>query len=49
MQKHTESSRLMRGAWKAGHEYIFELRTEQDSFMVSVGCGGTCARYRARV
>lgn len=28
LQKHTESSRMMRGAWKAGYEYIFELRTE---------------------
>ena len=28
VQKHTESCRVMRGAWKAGHEYIFELHTE---------------------
>jgi len=28
LQKHTESSRQMRGAWKAEHEYIPELCTE---------------------
>jgi len=27
--KHTESSRLMRGAWEALFEYIFELRTKR--------------------
>ena len=29
LQKHTESSRQMRGAWKAGYEYISELRTKR--------------------
>ena len=29
LHKHTESSRGMRGAWKAGYEYISELRTKQ--------------------
>ena len=33
-QKHTESSRLMRGAWKAGYEYILELLPQR------------CFRYR---
>ncbi|MBS4984857.1 MAG: hypothetical protein ACLTC4_16275 [Hungatella hathewayi] len=28
-QQHTESSRVMRGAWKAECEYIFELHTER--------------------
>lgn len=29
LHKHTESSRGMRGAWKAGYEYISELRTKR--------------------
>ena len=33
--KHTESSRLMRGAWEAQKEYILELCTE-----FKVGCTG---------
>lgn len=36
-QQHTESSRLMRGAWKTGHEYIFELHTKR---LDPVGCDG---------
>ncbi|RKJ06110.1 hypothetical protein D7X87_06665 [bacterium D16-54] len=28
-ESHTESSRLMRGAWRLECEYIFELHTEQ--------------------
>ncbi|EDP16501.1 hypothetical protein CLOBOL_03269 [Enterocloster bolteae ATCC BAA-613] len=33
LQEQTESSRMMRGAWKAGHEYIPELRTQQRCFI----------------
>ena len=48
----TESSRLMRGAWEALHEYIFELRTETKVYYCrntrGVGCDGACTRYRAR-
>ena len=29
LHKHTESSRGMRGEWKAGYEYISELRTKR--------------------
>ena len=45
MVKHTESSRLMRGAWEAVCEYIFELRTEflQISCEI-VGCDGSRTR-----
>ena len=36
-QQHTESSRLMRGAWKTGREYIPELHTQRPG---RVGCDG---------
>ncbi|GAA6268068.1 hypothetical protein [Enterocloster sp.] len=44
----------MRGAWKAGYEYISELRTKRPGnhlryFESLVGCDGSCTRYRARV
>lgn len=45
-QQHTESSRVMRGAWKAGREYIFELHTQRQCL---VGCDGSRTRYSARV
>jgi hypothetical protein len=44
--KHTESSRMMRGAWKAVCEYIFELHTQRQCL---VGCDGSRTRYSARV
>ena len=33
LKKHTESNRVMRGAWKTDCEYILELHTERE-----VGC-----------
>ena len=47
LQTHTESSRQMRGAWKAEHEYIPELCTEQHKSLV--GCNGDGTRYSTRV
>ena len=38
LHKHTESSRMMRGAWKADSEYILELHTKRKAgFQTSMG------------
>lgn len=55
LHKHTESSRMMRGAWKADGEYILELHTKRESQFTDkygifqVGCDGLDARYRVGV
>ena len=55
LQQHTESSRMMRGAWKADGEYIPELHTQRDrktsdkTGLSQVGCDGLDARYRVGV
>lgn len=55
LHKHTESSRMMRGAWKADGEYILELHTKREvrftdkHGIFQVGCDGLDARYRVGV
>lgn len=61
LKKHTESNRVMRGAWKTDCEYILELYTEplqsvsadrkpvNDMRQSEVGCDGVDTRYRIRV
>lgn len=61
LKKHTESNRVMRGAWKTDCEYILELYTEplqsvsadrkpaNDTGQSEVGCDGVDTRYRIRV
>ena len=58
LKKHTESNRVMRGAWKTDCEYILELYTEplqsvsadrkpaNDTGQSEVGCDGVDTRYR---
>lgn len=46
-QQHTESSRLMRGAWKAVYEYILELRPQRD-LSITVSVSSRRRRYGAR-
>lgn len=52
LQTHTESGRMMRGAWKTDYEYIFEPPTEESGILFAgcfVGWDVSCTRYSARV